>query len=259
VGQIRLVIGQSRLFINERFKQFSGLVDDCEEKRGEKEIKLEDLAGFWDMINYQIDDLKTKYAELEQLQSNQWQPIEKKPVDRKSSSNQTQPIRKPLQTVINGNRTTTKMNGHNHHHPHHHNDKDTIDGSNEQAIKKAPAKSNFREFLKAKKQEKLATNGKKLNNDNNGDDSVINGHRDNEKITSKNGDHDENIKIMIIVNNNNHDDCNVKKNVKSDDDHNDDHRSSTAENDSVIKGNDNTQNGESNESSPAKSIQVRVN
>lgn len=299
VGQIRLVIGQSRLFINERFKQFSGLVDDCELKRGEKEIKVEDLAGFWDMINYQIDDLKSKYAELEQLQSNDWQPIdEKKPVVKKITKNQTPTIRKPLQTVINnggandgGNRTTTtttngfanksnKMNGHNNHH---HNGKDSIDGgsSNAQVMKKAPIKSNFREFLKAKKQEKLNTktmnsNDNKLNNEN--------GHHENNATTSKNHN-DEDIQIMILVNhnnnNNNHhdhdDEDDVKKNghvtnnVKSDDDDNNDECSTTTttENNIVINGddngNDNTKSDESNESSSSESkenrnsIQVSVN
>lgn len=72
IGRIRLAIGQSNLFINERFRQFRGLIEDCEAKRGEKAILVEDLAGFWDMIYYQVEDLKRKYADLERAQQNGW-------------------------------------------------------------------------------------------------------------------------------------------------------------------------------------------
>lgn len=53
-GQIRTVIGQAQLLIAQRFKQFSGLVDDCEFNRGEKETTCTDLQGFWDMIYFQV-------------------------------------------------------------------------------------------------------------------------------------------------------------------------------------------------------------
>lgn len=51
---IRTTIGQTRLLIAERFKQFEGLVDNCEFKRGEKETTCTDLDGFWDMVNFQV-------------------------------------------------------------------------------------------------------------------------------------------------------------------------------------------------------------
>lgn len=53
-GQIRTTIGQAELLIAQRFKQFSGLVDDCEFKTSEKEVTCTDLQGFWDMIYYQV-------------------------------------------------------------------------------------------------------------------------------------------------------------------------------------------------------------
>lgn len=53
-GQIRTVIGQAQLIISQRFKQFSGLVDNCEFKLGEKETTCTDLQGFWDMIYFQV-------------------------------------------------------------------------------------------------------------------------------------------------------------------------------------------------------------
>jgi len=51
---MRTVVGQARLLMKERFKQFSGLVDDCELGRGEKITTCTDLQGFWDMVYYQV-------------------------------------------------------------------------------------------------------------------------------------------------------------------------------------------------------------
>ncbi|NWI30780.1 DLGP5 protein, partial [Sula dactylatra] len=73
---IRTTIGQTRLLIAERFKQFEGLVDNCEFKRGEKETTCTDLDGFWDMVNFQIDDVNKKFDNLKKLQDNEWQPLD---------------------------------------------------------------------------------------------------------------------------------------------------------------------------------------
>ena len=53
-GKIRCVVGQARLVMAERFVQFSGLVDNCEFKQGEKETTCTDLRGFWEMIYFQV-------------------------------------------------------------------------------------------------------------------------------------------------------------------------------------------------------------
>ncbi|NXM41033.1 DLGP5 protein, partial [Gymnorhina tibicen] len=73
---IRTTVGQTRLLIGERFKQFEGLVDNCEFKRGEKETTCTDLDGFWDMINFQIEDVNKKFDNLKKLQDNEWQPLD---------------------------------------------------------------------------------------------------------------------------------------------------------------------------------------
>ncbi|XP_041428121.1 uncharacterized protein LOC735156 isoform X10 [Xenopus laevis] len=70
---IRTTVGQTRLLMTERFKQFEGLVDNCEFKRGEKETTLTDLEGFWDMIYYQIEDVNKKFFNLGKLEENSWQ------------------------------------------------------------------------------------------------------------------------------------------------------------------------------------------
>ncbi|XP_051624753.1 disks large-associated protein 5 isoform X1 [Manacus candei] len=73
---IHTTVGQTRLLIEERFKQFEGLVDNCEFKQGEKETKCTDLDGFWDMINFQIEDVNKKFDNLKKLQDNEWQPLD---------------------------------------------------------------------------------------------------------------------------------------------------------------------------------------
>ncbi|XP_054256053.1 disks large-associated protein 5 [Indicator indicator] len=73
---IRTTVGQTRLLIAERFKQFEGLVDNCEFKQGEKETTCTDLDGFWDMVNFQIEDVNKKFNNLKKLQDNEWQPLD---------------------------------------------------------------------------------------------------------------------------------------------------------------------------------------
>ncbi|XP_027762794.1 disks large-associated protein 5 [Empidonax traillii] len=73
---IHTTIGQTRLLMEERFKQFERLVDNCEFKQGEKETRCTDLDGFWDMINFQIEDVNKKFDNLKKLQDNEWQPLD---------------------------------------------------------------------------------------------------------------------------------------------------------------------------------------
>ncbi|KFO29695.1 disks large-associated protein 5 [Fukomys damarensis] len=70
---IRTAVGQTRLLMKERFRQFEGLVDDCEYKRGEKETTCTDLDGFWDMVSFQIEDVNNKFINLTKLEESQWQ------------------------------------------------------------------------------------------------------------------------------------------------------------------------------------------
>lgn len=84
-GQIRTTLGQTHLLINQRFKQFSGLIDDCEFKRSDKEMTCNDLQGFWDMIYYQVIDIHEKFKKLEALKNNNWENKEDKKVNKTDS------------------------------------------------------------------------------------------------------------------------------------------------------------------------------
>ncbi|XP_012859101.1 disks large-associated protein 5 [Echinops telfairi] len=89
---IRTTVGQTRLLMKERFKQFEGLVNDCEYKRGEKETTCTDLDGFWDMVSFQIDDVNQKFNNLSKLEESNWQHnsnTSKKTVRKKGVSNTT--------------------------------------------------------------------------------------------------------------------------------------------------------------------------
>ena len=78
-GEIRSVIGQGRLVMKERFGQFSGLVDNCEFKRGEKETTTTDLMGFWEMIYFQVSDVDKKFIKLDEIEKNDWKEVVPKP------------------------------------------------------------------------------------------------------------------------------------------------------------------------------------
>jgi len=87
-GEVRSVVGQGRLVMAERFHQFSGLVDNCQFKRGEKETTVEDLQGFWEMIFIQVEDVDKKFAGLVTVEENSWKPIEVRQTNVPKSRNQ---------------------------------------------------------------------------------------------------------------------------------------------------------------------------
>ncbi|XP_052258449.1 uncharacterized protein LOC127863119 isoform X2 [Dreissena polymorpha] len=71
-GQIRTTVGKAQLLMNQRFKQFEGLVDACEFNTGEKRTTCIDLKGFWDMVNIQVEDVNDKFDELTKRQARDW-------------------------------------------------------------------------------------------------------------------------------------------------------------------------------------------
>ncbi|CAN9508608.1 unnamed protein product [Ophioblennius macclurei] len=76
---MRTAVGQARLLMKERFKQFSGLVDDCELGRGDKITTCTDLQGFWDMVYYQVEDVSKKFDALKESEGRGWVEEHKPP------------------------------------------------------------------------------------------------------------------------------------------------------------------------------------
>lgn len=71
LGAIRTTIGQAKLLMSQRFKQFSDLIDHCEFNTGKLPTRLNDLSGFWEMMNYQVEDVQQKFKLLEEQQHKQ--------------------------------------------------------------------------------------------------------------------------------------------------------------------------------------------
>lgn len=92
-GDIRLACGLAKLLIDERFVQFNGLVNQCEqqnlydslnakdkvEETGEEaelKVRCTDLQGFWDMVDSQVIDVAKRFEKLARLRANNYMPIE---------------------------------------------------------------------------------------------------------------------------------------------------------------------------------------
>ncbi len=74
LGQVRTTIGQGRLLMRQKLKQYLGLVEEAESKApGEGKTTAEDLQGFWDMVYFQVEDVHSKFEQLGELERNDWQ------------------------------------------------------------------------------------------------------------------------------------------------------------------------------------------
>lgn len=86
--------------IRERFNQFNNLVKDCENKSSEKEIRIDDLHGFWEMISFQIEDVEKAFENLETIKKNDWKVIVKEvEKEKKVQQTKTKVVKKP--NVVN--------------------------------------------------------------------------------------------------------------------------------------------------------------
>jgi len=107
LGEIQTAIGKAQLLINQKFKQFRGLcVKNIKDKSNEAElaegefVTLDgDLAGFWDMVCLQIEDIQRLFKKLDEMKSNNWEFVKKvKPIAKKTENkkpilvNQKKPI-----------------------------------------------------------------------------------------------------------------------------------------------------------------------
>ncbi|XP_068210003.1 disks large-associated protein 5-like [Palaemon carinicauda] len=112
-GDVLVAIGQAELLMRERFAQFSGLIDDCELKRGEKLTTCQDLQGFWDIIYFQIEDVKKKFLGLSDLKNNNWKVV--KPItfqENKKKVPVVKPQGMPIKPKVLNTKASSGMRAH---------------------------------------------------------------------------------------------------------------------------------------------------
>ncbi|RZF40421.1 hypothetical protein LSTR_LSTR011191 [Laodelphax striatellus] len=62
---IRRAVGQTKLLVNEKLKQFKDLLKKFQKGDGDESITPNDLEGFWELVLIQVNDVKGKFSRLE--------------------------------------------------------------------------------------------------------------------------------------------------------------------------------------------------
>jgi len=88
-GKIRAAIGKCKLLLAQKFEQFAGLCRKNLTQNSDEPFPTtaEDLAGFWDMVNIQVDHINTLFGEIQTLQSNGWVEIVATTLSSSNSNN----------------------------------------------------------------------------------------------------------------------------------------------------------------------------
>ncbi len=86
-GKLRATIGKAYLLTHKKFKQFRGL---CEQNINPSEAEVLsvtdlDLAGFWDMVLIQVDDVNSMFKEIEGFRQNGWRTPKQSPQKLKAT------------------------------------------------------------------------------------------------------------------------------------------------------------------------------
>jgi discs large-associated protein 1 len=73
-GRLRATIGKAHLLTTKKFRQFRQLCDKNLTQDADEQFKTtsQDLAGFWDLVVIQIDDVQRMFVEIEALRRNGW-------------------------------------------------------------------------------------------------------------------------------------------------------------------------------------------
>lgn len=76
-GKIRAACGKANLLISQKFEQFKGLCWKNIEDNPSVPFytTASDLAGFWDLVMLQIDDINSTFKEIELLRKNNWKEV----------------------------------------------------------------------------------------------------------------------------------------------------------------------------------------
>ncbi|XP_011193188.2 disks large-associated protein 4 isoform X1 [Zeugodacus cucurbitae] len=79
LGFLRSAYGKARLLVSQKMKQFEGLCQNNLNSSPQDKFPTtnDDLQGFWDMVNLQVDHINSIFDEIEVLRQNNW----KKPME----------------------------------------------------------------------------------------------------------------------------------------------------------------------------------
>lgn len=74
IGKLRSASGKARLLVSQKMQQFKGLcTNNITQSEGEAfPTTNEDLQGFWDMVNLQVDQVDKLFEEINKLKENNW-------------------------------------------------------------------------------------------------------------------------------------------------------------------------------------------
>ncbi|KAG5266055.1 hypothetical protein AALO_G00249310 [Alosa alosa] len=76
LGKIRSAVGSAQLLMSQKFQQFYWLCQQNLDPSAMPRPTSQDLAGFWDLLQLSIDDVTSKFDELQRIKSNDWRPVE---------------------------------------------------------------------------------------------------------------------------------------------------------------------------------------
>ncbi|XP_034269278.1 disks large-associated protein 3 isoform X4 [Pantherophis guttatus] len=98
--KIRSAVGSAQLLMSQKVQQFYRLCQQNMDPNAFPIPTFQDLAGFWDLLQLSIEDVSMKFAELQQLKSNGWKPIEAKeekkvppPIPKKPPRSRLHPVK----------------------------------------------------------------------------------------------------------------------------------------------------------------------
>ncbi|XP_073784652.1 disks large-associated protein 2 isoform X5 [Danio rerio] len=76
LGKIRSAVGSAQLLMSQKFQQFYWLCQQNLDPSAMPRPTSQDLAGFWDLLQLSIDDVTSKFNELQKIKSNDWRLID---------------------------------------------------------------------------------------------------------------------------------------------------------------------------------------
>lgn len=76
LDQIDVAIGQTKLLIAKKFKQFQDLIGQCETGTVQPPVLPKDLEGFWSMVFMQVENCNGRFDKLATLRDNDWVEVD---------------------------------------------------------------------------------------------------------------------------------------------------------------------------------------